>query len=143
MGISNYVERFEKLMPNFIKVFHSSDESWLEEVMDVTICQCVVLQILSQNNNCKMSDLSEEVGVTLSNMTGMLDRLEKEDLAKRVPDPDDRRINRIKLTTKGENVVKKILSRKRKNLTTILSKLTDPEKSDLLRIMEKISKGKD
>lgn len=137
MDIKEYVERFERLIPGFMKVFRSNDSNWLEE-LNITIAQCVVLQILARNNNCKMSDLSDEIGVTLSNITGMIDRLEKEGLVRRGADPDDRRIIRIQLTAKGNDIAKRIFNRKRKNLTMILSKLSDSDKINLLKIMEKV-----
>lgn len=142
MDIKDYVEKFEKLMPGFMKVFHSNDNNWLEE-LNITIAQCVVLQNLADNDNCKMSDLSESIGVTMGNITGMIDRIEKEDLVKRVADSEDRRIIRVQLTQKGNEVVKKIFNRKRKNLTSVLSKLSDSDRINLLKIMEKIANSRE
>ena len=48
-------------------------------------------------------DLARKVGLEPSTMTGLLDRMERDALLERKPDPDDRRAYRIQLTEKGQS----------------------------------------
>src|SRR3989339_531807 len=138
-NIKEYADKFESVMQGFIKTLHSSSDSSQPNNLDITIGQCLVLQNLYQNDNCKMSDLSKALGVTLPNITGLIDRLEKEGLAKRNHDPKDRRIIRITLTTKGKKTIKKIKQKKQQHLSSILGKITNKERKTLMEIMEKIA----
>ncbi len=60
-----------------------------------------VLIALWQNDKLKANDLGKRAGLEPSTMTGLLDRMEKDGLLKRHPDPYDRRASRIQLTQLG------------------------------------------
>ena len=63
-----------------------------------------VLMSLWKKDGLKMVDLGRRAGLEPSTMTGLLDRMERDDLVVRVPDPDDRRAYRIQLTELGRHV---------------------------------------
>lgn len=136
--LDEFVKKFEEIMPAFHKTLQSPNYSFLSG-LDLTITQCIVLKNLSQNDNCKMSELSGALRVTLANMTSMADRMERDGYLRRVPDSEDRRIVRIRMTPKGKNIVKKMKEKRRKGLISILGKITDEEKESLLKIMTKIA----
>jgi DNA-binding MarR family transcriptional regulator len=60
-----------------------------------------VLLALWNEDGLKANDLSKRAGLEPSTMTGLLDRMERDGLVKRQPDPNDRRANRIHLTQDG------------------------------------------
>ena len=47
------------------------------------------------------NELGKRAGLEPSTMTGLLDRMERDGLVKREPDPNDRRAHRIHLTQEG------------------------------------------
>jgi DNA-binding MarR family transcriptional regulator len=55
------------------------------------------------------SDLSRELIMHRSNVTGLVDRLERRRLVQRHDDPDDRRVYRVQLTLAGQDLVREIL----------------------------------
>jgi DNA-binding MarR family transcriptional regulator len=55
------------------------------------------------------SDIADKINVTRASMTGLLDRLEKENLLERVNHPKDRRKIILKLTENGTKLVEKIM----------------------------------
>lgn len=55
------------------------------------------------------SDIADKINVTRASMTGLLDRLEKENLLERVNHPKDRRKIILKLTENGNKLVEKIM----------------------------------
>jgi DNA-binding MarR family transcriptional regulator len=63
-----------------------------------------VLLCLWEEDGLKVVDLGRRAGLETSTMTGLLDRMERDGLVKRDPDPDDRRAHLIHLTDKGREV---------------------------------------
>src|SRR5260370_35684689 len=55
-----------------------------------------------------LGDLAEDLGSTPRNITGLVDHLEKDGLVERVPDPDDRRSVRARLTESGRAQIEAI-----------------------------------
>lgn len=63
----------------------------------------VMAALYRRGDAMKMSDLSRELLVSNGNATAVVERLEKEGLAKRVPGKDDRRVVTVQLTHKGRD----------------------------------------
>jgi DNA-binding MarR family transcriptional regulator len=51
----------------------------------------------------RMADLAHDLGVEKAAMTGLVDRVERQDLVERRPAPDDRRALHVTLTDAGRN----------------------------------------
>ncbi len=60
-----------------------------------------VLLSLWDEDGLKANELGKRAGLEPSTMTGLLDRMERDGLVKRKPDPNDRRAHRIHLTKEG------------------------------------------
>lgn len=52
----------------------------------------------------QMTELAREIVLSKAGLTSLVDRLEERSLVRRMPDPEDRRAVRIKLTEQGEQV---------------------------------------
>jgi DNA-binding MarR family transcriptional regulator len=135
MDLDNYIERLEKAMNTFSKMCFSKEMRGLE----ITLTQMQMLLLINSLSGCKMSDLSEALGVTMGNVTSMIDRLIKEDLVKRCEDDNDRRIVRIELTKNGKDTVKTILGNRKTGLSRIFKNVNESDKAALLNIMERIA----
>lgn len=57
----------------------------------------------------QVSDLAETLGVSVPSMSRAVDALVRGSLATRVEDPDDRRVRRVAITTKGKKLVETVL----------------------------------
>ncbi len=62
------------------------------------------LQHLDEEQGRSMVDLSRTLLTDKSNVTGIVDRLERANLAQRTPDPHDRRVIQITLTPEGRRL---------------------------------------
>jgi DNA-binding MarR family transcriptional regulator len=62
------------------------------------------LHHLDEQQGCSMVDLSRALLTDKSNVTGIVDRLERASLAQRTPDPYDRRVIQIRLTPEGRRL---------------------------------------
>ena len=63
-----------------------------------------VLMSLWQEDGQRVVELGRRAGLEPSTMTGLLDRMERDGLVTRSPDPTDRRVLRVRLTTEGARV---------------------------------------
>jgi DNA-binding MarR family transcriptional regulator len=60
-----------------------------------------VLLALWNEDGLKANELGKRAGLEPSSMTGLIDRMERDGLVKREPNPNGRRANRIHLTQEG------------------------------------------
>jgi len=100
----------------------------------------VLFSILNHERPLNPSELAEDIGVTRSTMTGLLDGLEKDGFIRRSA-LDDRRKTAIYLTEKGNNVLDTLIPLYRKHVTKILSKTTEEEQQLLVNLLGKIKDG--
>lgn len=75
--------------------------------LGITAAQSFVLFSLLRKDGQNFKDIAEDVNLDSSAITGLVDRLEKEQLVKRVVDPDDRRAFCIYLTDRGRQIAEK------------------------------------
>ncbi|MFO7884114.1 MAG: MarR family transcriptional regulator [Desulfobacteraceae bacterium] len=68
----------------------------------LTGSQCRLLRVLSDFGDLSSAQLSRKLYVTPANITGIIDRLEKKELVKRLMKQKDRRISHISLSEKGQ-----------------------------------------
>lgn len=85
-----------------------------------------------------MHDIAAYFNSAQSTATVLLDKLIACKLAKRENDPRDRRIIRVKLTSKGEKVVEKAARERTQKIQHALSFLTSNEKDRLLQIIKSL-----
>ena len=71
---------------------------------DFSAAQGRILAILWDEDGISMQELANRSGLAQNTLTGMIDRITKNGLCERRPDPDDRRKNRICLSEKGRNL---------------------------------------
>ncbi len=87
------------------------------------------------------SDLAGRVGVTRATMTGLLDTLAKDGLIERIPHDGDRRQLVVRLTQKGIERLNEVLPSIYRQITEIMVGLSEKEKEELIRLLEKVKKG--
>lgn len=63
-----------------------------------------ILEYLSKNGDCSQKELADSLGVSPASIATSLKRMSKENFIERTPDENDRRINRLRITEKGEKI---------------------------------------
>ena len=134
----NYISHLDNLLPVLVKHFQIPDLHKLFEVK-ITFQQYLALNILIKKGRCMVSDLSKNLGVALSTMTELVNRLAKKQFVKKIKDLRDRRIVWINLTEKGAKIIKEINEKKQRYILNILEKLTEKERKLLIDILERVS----
>lgn len=87
------------------------------------------------------SYLADKVGVRRATMTGLLDRLERDDMVNRLADHRDRRKIGIQLTSNGRRALAEMLPDYYRSIAKIMAKLTEKERLDLMSLLGKVSQG--
>jgi DNA-binding MarR family transcriptional regulator len=76
--------------------------------------------------------------VTTAAMTGIVDRLVRDGYLARTDDPQDRRIIKVRVTTKGGDLVGRINQQRRLMIIKIFGKIPETDRHDYLRILMQI-----
>lgn len=87
-----------------------------------------------------LTEIGQRLVVTKSNVTGLIDRLEREGLVERDNHPD-RRVTLAKLTPRGNALLEAALPRRRQILAELLGGLTAEEKGQLIGLLTKLRRG--
>jgi MarR family transcriptional regulator, organic hydroperoxide resistance regulator len=96
--------------------------AWLE--VDLTMPQLKVLFILHAEDGASMGRLATALGVTLSTVTGIVDRLVEHGLVQRQEDPQDRRLVVCRLTPRALTTVERLHQAGRLRLGSVLADLS-------------------
>jgi DNA-binding MarR family transcriptional regulator len=83
-----------------------------------------------------MSTLGRELGVSLSAMTQIADRLERAGLVKRVAEGTDRRVRCLQLTERGERIMRRREEARVQRVLTVLEHLSPEARSQVLTSLE-------
>ncbi|WP_094549420.1 MarR family winged helix-turn-helix transcriptional regulator [Petroclostridium xylanilyticum] len=102
-----------------------------------------VLVILYKNSEegMTLSDIGEQMLVTKANITGLIDRLEKQGFVKRIRDSVDRRKITAVITEKGKQFTEEIIIKYKEWSRDIMTILNDHEKNQILHILRKLQQG--
>ena len=107
---------------------------WLE--VDLTMPQLKVLFILYAEDGASMGRLAGALGVTLSTVTGIVDRLVEHAMVQRQEDPQDRRLVVCRLTPRAVSTVERLHQAGRLRLGSVLADLALDELRTLAAGME-------
>lgn len=81
-----------------------------------------------------VTDLGDDLGVTSSAASQMLERLVQQELILRSEDPNDRRVKRIILTDKGLQVLRESICARQGWLSDLAATLSDLEKEAIIAV---------
>jgi DNA-binding MarR family transcriptional regulator len=96
--------------------------SLADQDMDVTLPQFRALVVLASRGPQRVRDISAELGVDPSTGTRLCDRLARKGLVRRHRSSSDRRAVRVTLTPAGQALLAEVTSRRRAELSTIVSR---------------------
>ena len=100
-----------------------------ERVLKVglSMAQLNILYTLKRCGEMPMSRLAEMLNVSLSNATGLIDRIEERGLVERTRVPEDRRIVLIRVTSAGEQMLRELDILSDDLLRSVLGRLSPSE----------------
>lgn len=89
----------------------------------ISVAQLHILNMLQRNGEMPMSRLAEMLNVSLSNATGLIDRIEERGFIERTRVPEDRRIVMIRVTLEGLRMLDEIDALSDDLLRSVLGRL--------------------
>ena len=93
-----------------------------------------------EDKSYPIGELGENARVKSSTMTDMVDRLERDGIAERIRDNGDRRVVKVRLTTKGKKIRREFSKRRREEFQTLFSQLKEEDTLHLIYHLEEASK---
>ncbi len=137
LSITEFAEKLSKLLPEIARGTIKREAVELASG-NITLPQFLILNILEEEGESRMTDIARLLGVTTAAATGIVDRLVRPGYVQRVPGVKDRRIIRIKLNSKGRELAQKLNKQKKENIIEIFGKISSGDREKFLEILLRI-----
>lgn len=135
LSLPEFADKINEIMPVIVKEFSRRQFSRLGQI---SLPQFLILGFLGKEGESKMTGLAHFLRVSTPAMTGIIDRLVRDGYAVREYDSRDRRIIKIRITSKGNRLVKEVMGERRKMVIKIFGKVSEQDRSDYLRVLMRI-----
>ena len=139
MSTQENMDRFLRSLNGVTKVF-ASMECYYEDP-SLTKIELMALAAISEKKELIMRELAENLCVSMSTATVVIDKLVEKGLVNRQRNRSDRRVVEVILTAKGEKIAVSNQKQKTQLLKQILETLSLEEQEVFISILEKISAG--
>ncbi|MBN1395078.1 MAG: MarR family transcriptional regulator [Pirellulales bacterium] len=126
-------ERVEKLLHGFLRRMVSGVND--DPAADLPLAQLRLCNAL-RGKARSMSAISRELGTSLSAVTQIADRLERAELVKRVPRGDDRRVRCLRLTDRGEEMMRLHEENRVRRMAKVLGQLAPKQREAAAVVLE-------
>jgi DNA-binding MarR family transcriptional regulator len=93
----------------------------------ISMTQLHVMHLIDHHGEMPMSRLAEMLDVSLSNGTGLIDRVEERGFVERIRVPSDRRMVMVRLTPVGRQMLDEIETVREQILRRVLDKLDEKQ----------------
>lgn len=120
------VEEIDRLSRRMVGDLERRDRK-LAAPLDLTPAQAHTLETLEELGETAMNGLADAMRVHGTTMTRMMDTLVERQLVERVPDPQDRRVVRVRLSSEGREVVATLRRVKREMMVASLREMSAAE----------------
>jgi len=105
---------------------------------DITLPHLEIMKILQQEGTKYIAEIGERLQIPRPQMTHLIDRLEKLEIATRQADTTDRRMSNIMLTDKGRRIIEELDQVINESIKAKLSYLTEDELRELSVSLKKL-----
>lgn len=108
---------------------------------NVSMSQMHVLWLLQHQGSMSMSRIAELLDVSLSNATGIMDRMEERGLVERVRVPNDRRLVLVKPAAAGLQALSQTETSKRARMRALIGHLSAAERPVVLSALRSLRRA--
>jgi DNA-binding MarR family transcriptional regulator len=117
----------------------SSRPDWME--LDMTMAQIKALFTISQGEAVPVNRIAEYLGVGQPTASHLVDKIVRQGLAGRSEGPTDRRVTLVRLTPKGEDLVRRLYQGGEEQYRAWVEKLTAEEREGLLSGLQALARA--
>jgi DNA-binding MarR family transcriptional regulator len=130
--VASYTELFAEFVRIEIELWNGLDER-LQLSAGITLAQFQALSSIRKNaGTARVQDISTDLTITVGATSKLVDRLERDGLAVRSANPDDRRSSVINLSAKGRGALTAADSEAEAHLSGILGNALSVERAGSL-----------
>ncbi len=129
--LEDFVNSIQKLFPRIMR--YLEDEATRELIgLEVTPSQMNALVVLYGPSNLPMGELAEQLGLTESAATRLVDRLLRMNLARRERDEVDRRVVRVRLSSYGRQLAELVFDRRQEQFARFAERMSADNRQHLI-----------
>ena len=137
-ALSTQIQRIERDLSGIRRALRKPFEAEVARG-ELTVPQSAVMRVVVRHSGISLKDLSREVSLAHSTVSGIADRLEKRGMLERRPDPEDGRISRIYPTGPVlEWVRDRLPALSSGPLASALSRTTDEERRSIEHALRRL-----
>ena len=136
-SLTEFADRLVGLLPRLADEVISRERNYFSRGL-ITLPQVRALRALSEGNACAMGDLARLLSLKASTVTGLVDRLVKLGLVRRIRSSEDRRAVLAAISPKGRRILAHLYDENRKSVMSLFGNITGRERAVYLDIIEKI-----
>jgi DNA-binding MarR family transcriptional regulator len=93
---------------------------------------------LAADDRLSLTEIARRVGVTTTNVTNLIDGLERDGWVARRASEADRRVTYVELTLQGRERCDELIPATARFTSQLFAGLTDDEKQELIRVLQKL-----
>ena len=134
-------EELRSIMIAFIRqraAFADETASFFMDV-ELTMAQFRALVTIRRWGRQSGRELARRLHVTPGTLVPLIDRLEEQGYARRVPDLDDRRLTWVELTPKADRLFQRLWGMGAARMATAISQLVPKDRADLKRLLNRVA----
>lgn len=105
---------------------------------DVSHTHFHIISMLERHGEMPMSRMADMLDVSLSNASGLIDRLEERGLVERIHAADDRRVVLVRSTDAGRRTIAELEVLKEETLRQVIDRLDDGQLGRLVQSLEDV-----
>lgn len=133
----------QRALDSFVKLLRaahwaSNRAGAIREQAGLTEAQFGVLEVLHHRGPLIQVEIAQKLLSSPSNLTLVLDNLERDGLIERERDLRDRRQRNVRLSSKGRRTIRDLFPRHAAGIADVMSALTPAEQEELARLCRKL-----
>ena len=117
------------LLQQWRSVMAASRPRW--SGVDLTFTQLRALSALAKRGSLRVTELAQEFGIGLAAASALADRMAQRGLIERKTDPNDRRIVRLEVTTRGRHLLERLERGSTEHFGKLIARMTPAEREAL------------
>ncbi len=135
-----FANKIQQLVYQLVKNYEQCDRLCLAR-HEVTAAQAYSLLAFPSDSDVSMNELSEAMGLANSTMTRMIDNLVSKGLVNRRHDDEDRRVVRVTLTPRGQELRRTFEKERQEIYGEVLVDIQESDHVAIIAALEKVTKA--
>jgi DNA-binding MarR family transcriptional regulator len=137
ISIRTFAAELQQLLPTFLGAMLRRERNAVSQGI-ITLPQFLGMDFLRKTPGSPVKEFAETLGLKPSSASGLIDRMVQKGLVLRTHSKTDRRVVRLTLEAKGEQMVDEIMEQKQQSAAELFAPLSADERAIFLKIMQKV-----